>query len=89
MVWSFVVSEPEFGSVTPKAWSRSSPVAIFGRYFRFWAGEPCRKTVPMMYICAWHAAALPPFAWIVSRMSAPSAIGSPAPPNSAGMRAAR
>ena len=26
-----VVSEPAFGSVTPNAWSRSSPLAIFGR----------------------------------------------------------
>ncbi len=40
MVCNFVVSEPEFGSVTPKAWSLSSPVAIFGRYFRFCASLP-------------------------------------------------
>ena len=26
-----VVSEPAVGSVTPKAWSRNSPEAIFGR----------------------------------------------------------
>ena len=31
VVWSLVVSEPALGSVTPKAWSRSSPVAILGR----------------------------------------------------------
>ena len=60
MVWSFVVSEPEFGSVTPKAWSRRAPVAIFGRYSLFCAAEPCRSTVPMMYIWAWQAPALPP-----------------------------
>ena len=31
VVWSFVVSEPELGSVTPNACNLSSPVAIFGR----------------------------------------------------------
>src|SRR5438132_697888 len=39
VVCSFVVSEPEFGSVTPKACSRSSPVAIFGRCFRFCSSD--------------------------------------------------
>ena len=27
---------------------------------RFCASVPCRSTVPMMYICAWQAPALPP-----------------------------
>ena len=31
VVWIAVVSDPAVGSVTPKAWSRSSPEAIFGR----------------------------------------------------------
>ena len=54
------------GSVTPNACSRSSPEAMPGRYFRFCASLPCRSTVPMVYICAWHAAALHGLSWIVS-----------------------
>mmetsp|Transcript_10926 Transcript_10926/g.31028 ORF Transcript_10926/g.31028 Transcript_10926/m.31028 type:complete len:213 (-) Transcript_10926:300-938(-) len=44
------VSVPESGSLTPKAWSRSSPEAIFGRNSSFCASLPCRSTVPMVYI---------------------------------------
>src|SRR5687768_5609403 len=44
--------------------------------------------VPMTYICAWHAAALPPWRWISSRMTLASAIPRPLPPNSSGMSAA-
>ena len=40
VVASFVVSDPEFGSVTPNACSRSSPAASFGRYRRFCSAEP-------------------------------------------------
>ena len=55
-----VVSEPAVGSVTPNACSRSSPDAIFGRYAAFCSSLPCRSSAPMVYIWAWHAAALPP-----------------------------
>src|SRR4029450_1887618 len=72
VVWSLVVSEPALGSVTPKAWRRSSPVAIFGRYVFFCASEPCRSTVPMMYIWAWQAPALPPEGLIAPSVRAPS-----------------
>ena len=89
MVWSFVVSEPALGSVTPKACRRSSPAAILGRYSRFCASVPCRSTVPMMYIWAWQAAALPPARLISSRMSAASMMPSPPPPYSSGMSTAR
>ena len=88
-VLSCVVSEPVVGSVTPKACRRSSPLAILGRNFFFCSGEPCRRTVPMVYICAWHAAALQPLACIVSRMTAPARIGRPAPPYSSGISAPR
>jgi hypothetical protein len=54
---SFVVSVPLVGSVTPNACSLSSPLAIFGRYFAFCAALPCRRTEPMVYICACAAAA--------------------------------
>ena len=57
-----VVSVPAVGSVTPKACSRTSPVAIFGSHWDFWASEPCRSTVPMVYIWACRAAALQPAA---------------------------
>ena len=52
VVFNWVVSEPASGSVTPKACSRRSPLAIFGRYCCFCASLPWRSTVPMMYICA-------------------------------------
>ena len=39
-VCSDVVSDPAVGSVTPKACSRSSPEAIFGRYRCFCSSEP-------------------------------------------------
>ena len=65
-----MVSVPLVGSVTPKACRRSSPLAIFGRYCCFCAAEPCRRMVPMMYICAWQAAPLQPSAWMVSRIAA-------------------
>ena len=40
----FVVSVPAVGSVTANDCSRSSPVAIFGRYLRFCSADPCRST---------------------------------------------
>ena len=43
----------------------------------------------MMYIWAWHAAPLPPQALMVSRISPPSKMPSPAPPYSGGISAAR
>ncbi len=88
-VLSWVVSEPVVGSVTPKACMRSAPLAIPGSQLRFCSAEPCRSSVPIVYICAWHAAALQPAPWMVSRMAPAAAIGRPAPPNSSGIRAAR
>jgi len=60
VVRRLVVSVPLSGSVTPKAWSRSAPPAMAGKYACFWASEPCRSTVPMVYIWAWQAAPLQP-----------------------------
>jgi hypothetical protein len=84
-----VVSLPLDGSVTPKACNRSSPRAIEGRYICFCASLPCRSKVPMMYICAWHAAALHPQRWISSRIPAAADSGRPEPPYSSGMSAER
>ena len=89
VVFSCVVSEPVVGSLTPNACSRSSPLAIFGRYSRFCASEPCRSSVPIVYICAWHAPELPPLRLISSRMTDASVTPSPEPPNSSGISAAR
>ena len=74
------VSVPLSGSVTPKAWRRSSPVAIFGRYRLFCSSDPWRSRTPMMYIWAWQAAPLQPESWISSMMAAAAAMGSPLPP---------
>ncbi len=82
------MSDPAVGSVTPNAWSRSFPVAISGRYRRFCSSEPCRRIVPMTYICAWHAPELQPDALISSRMTLAAVIPRPAPPYSSGMSAA-
>jgi hypothetical protein len=46
------VSEPEVGSVTPKACSRSLPAAICGSQRDFCSALPCRNKVPMVYIWA-------------------------------------
>ena len=81
-----VVSVPAVGSVTPNAWSRSSPVAIFGRYCRFCASLPCRSSVPMMYICACVAAPFAPLAWISSRIAHAALSPRPLPPYSSGIR---
>ena len=54
------MTEPEVGSVTPKACRRISPLAIFGSQSFFCSGLPCFNTVPMVYICAWQAAPLHP-----------------------------
>ena len=79
-VRSDVVSVPLAGSVTPKACRRSSPLAIRGRYCCFCASLPWRSKVPMMYIWAWQALALPPERWISSRMAAAADRVSPEPP---------
>ena len=84
-----VVSEPASGSVTAKACSRSSPDAIPGRKRRFCSSEPCRSTVPIVYICAWQAAELAPERLISSRMTLASRMPSPIPPYSSGIRHAR
>ena len=83
-----VVSEPTVGSVTPNAWSLSSPEAIFGRYSCFCASEPCRRIVPMMYIWAWQAPELQPEALISSRITLAAVSERPAPPYSSGISAA-
>ena len=44
------VSDPLFGSVTPKACNLKSPEAIFGRKFDFCFSLPCLKIVPIVYI---------------------------------------
>ena len=77
------------GSVTPNACSLSAPEAMPGRYFCFCAALPCRSTVPIVYICAWQAAALQPVSWMVSRMAQPADSGRPAPPYSSGISAPR
>jgi hypothetical protein len=89
VVFNRVVSVPVFGSVTPKAWSLSSPEAIFGRYALFCSSDPCRSRVPMMYICAWQAPELPPERLTSSRMTDASVTPSPEPPYASGIRAAR
>ena len=83
-----VVSVPAVGSVTPIDWRRSSPEAIFGRYFCFCASDPWRSSVPMLYICPWHAPALPPARLISSMITDASASPSPEPPYCAGIIAA-
>ena len=52
VVLKLVVSVPLVGSVTPKACNLSVPSAIFGKYSCFCSGEPCLRTVPIVYICA-------------------------------------
>ena len=89
IVFSCVVSDPVVGSLTPNACRRSSPLAIFGRNSRFCASEPCRSSVPIVYICAWHAPAFAPLRLISSRMIDASATPRPEPPYSSGMSAAR
>ena len=80
---------PLVGSVTPKAWRRSFPEAIFGRYSLFCASLPCLSTVPIVYIWAWQAAPLPPDFWISSRIAAAADMPSPLPPYSSGIRTER
>jgi len=75
-----VVSEPASGSVTANACSRSSPEAIRGSHRCFCSSEPWRSSVPIVYICAWHAPAFAPEALISSRITLAVASGSPAPP---------
>jgi hypothetical protein len=84
-----VVSEPVVGSVTAKACSRNLPLAICGRYSSFCSLLPWRSTVPIVYIWAWQADALQPVALTVSRITEPARSGSPAPPYSSGISAAR
>src|SRR6516162_2973121 len=60
VVLILVVSVPVVGSVTAIAWRRNSPLAIFGRYLRFWACDPCRSSVAMLYIWPWQAPEFPP-----------------------------
>ena len=88
MVLSLVVSVPVVGSVTPIDCRRSSPEAIFGRYSRFCASEPCRSSVPMLYIWPWQAPELPPARLISSMMMEASVRPRPEPPYSSGISAA-
>src|SRR6266508_2448208 len=48
----------------------------------------CSRSAPITYICAWQAAALPPWRWISSSTTLASAIPSPEPPYASGMSAA-
>ena len=59
------------------------------RFARFWTSDPCLRVVPIVYICAWHASALPPLRLISSRMIDASVTPSPAPPYCSGISAAR
>src|SRR6184192_4065737 len=72
----------------PNACSRVCSLASAGRYLRFCSSLPCLRSVPIVYICAWALAALPPERLISSRMTAASATLSPDPPYSVGMSAA-
>ena len=74
------VSEPASRSVTPKACSRRSPAASAGSQRAFWASSPWRSRVPIVYIWAWHALALPPAALTASRMTAACSRPRPLPP---------
>jgi len=89
VVRSAVVSVPLVGSVTPKAWRRSAPVAMPGRYFCFCSSLPWRRIVPIVYIWAWQAPPLQPSAWMVSRMAAAAERPRPEPPYSSGMSTER
>ena len=60
-----------------------------GRYRAFCSSLPWRSNVPIVYIWAWQAAPLQPDAWISSMMAAAARIGSPLPPYSSGISAAR
>ncbi len=80
---------PLLGSVTPKACSRNSPLAIFGSHFAFCSSLPCRNSVPMVYIWAWQPPPLHPARWISSRMAAAADSFSPAPPYSSGINTER
>ena len=83
-----VVSVPAVGSVTPKACSRRSPLATPGNQRCFCILLPCRRIVPIVYICAWHAAPLPPLLCISSRIAAAAVMPSPLPPYSSGIKTA-
>ena len=50
IVFNCVVSDPVVGSLTPKAWSRNCPPAMFGRYARFCSSDPWRSNVPIVYM---------------------------------------
>ncbi len=79
------VSEPASRSVTPKACSRRSPAASAGSQRAFCASSPWRSRVPIVYIWAWHALALPPAALTASRMTAACSRPRPLPPYSVGI----
>ncbi len=82
------MSDPAPGSVTPNAWRRSSPLAIRGRKRAFCSALPCRRSVPIVYICAWAAAALQPQALTSSTIAQAAVRSRPAPPYSSGIGAA-
>ena len=64
----------------PIACSRSSPRAILRQPPAFCAAEPCRSSVPILYIWPWQAPALPPARLISSMITDASARPSPEPP---------
>ena len=73
--------------MTPIDCRRSSPVAIFGRYFFFCASEPLRSRVFMLYIWPWQQPALPPERVISSMITDASVSDRPEPPYSSGISA--
>jgi hypothetical protein len=84
-----VVSVPVVGSVTAIDCMRSSPAAIFGRYFCASARPlPWRSSVPMLYIWPWQAPALPPQRLISSMITEASAGRGPSRRTPAGISAA-
>ena len=83
-----VVSVPALGSVTAIDCSRSSPLAIFGRYFSFCAVEPWRNSVFMLYIWPWQQPALPPERVTSSMITLASVRLRAEPPYSSGISAA-
>jgi hypothetical protein len=60
-----------------------------GSHWRFCCIDPCRSSVPIMYICAWQAPPLQPLAWTSSSTAAAALNPRPLPPYSSGIKAPR
>ena len=83
------MSVPASGSVTPNACRRNLPEDILGKYLSFCSLDPCLSNAPIIYICAWQAAPLPPDLCISSRIIHAAWIGRPDPPYSSGIKQAK